>query len=302
MQGEIQKRCARYEELEKLLADPQVLADSNRVKSYAKELSALKPLIIRVKELERFRAELQEATALLDAKETVPDMRALAQSEQVDLKGRIARLEENLGEFLAGEEPEDHRSVILEVRAGTGGQEASLFAADLTRMYTRYAARRNWKVEFLGMSASEVGGFKENIFAVEGEGVYKHLKFERGVHRVQRVPATEASGRIHTSTVTVAVLPQAEEVELQIEPKDLKFDVFRSSGPGGQSVNTTDSAVRVTHMPTGIVVSCQDERSQLKNKTKAMKVLRARLLERKLEEEARHRSQARRSQIGTGER
>lgn len=302
MHPELKKRLDRFEELEKLLASPSVLADSQQVKLCAKELATLKPLALRMKKLERLEEEMQETESLLHSKETAGDMKALAEAELEELKGRAQKLDDEMEEMLVTGEPQDDRNVIVEIRAGTGGQEASLFAADLYRMYTRYAARSNWKVEPLGISTSEVGGFKEAVFAMEGEGVFRQLKFERGVHRVQRVPATEAAGRIHTSTVTVAVLPQAQEVEVQIDSKDLRIDVFRSSGPGGQSVNTTDSAVRITHVPTGIVVSCQDERSQLKNKAKAMKVLRARILEATLAQQEKDRSSQRRLQIGTGDR
>jgi len=301
MHEAIQARLKRFQELERLLSDPNVLSDVTQVKVYAKEMAALKPLVDRAQELERLETQIHNTQDLFN-KEKQGEIRSLAEAELEELKSRQQGLMQELENLLLEEDPEGERSVVVEIRAGTGGAEASLFAADLYRMYTRYAARQSWKVESLSMSPTEVGGFKEAIFSVEGQGIFGRLKFERGVHRVQRVPETEASGRIHTSTVTVAVLPQAEEVEVQIEPKDLRIDVFRSSGPGGQSVNTADSAVRVTHLSTGIVVSCQDERSQLKNKAKAMKVLRARLLERKSQEQASKRLKERRAQIGTGDR
>ncbi len=281
---------------------PQVLSDPRQVKSYAKEMAALRPLVERFRELARLSAQIRSTQVILDSQETPSDLKSLATAELKELKEKETQLTQELEGMLILANPEEDKSVIMEIRAGTGGAEASLFVGDLVRMYTRYANQLSWRVEPLAMSPTEVGGFKEAIFGIEGAGVFGRLKFERGVHRVQRVPATEASGRIHTSTVTVAVLPQAEEVEVQIDPKDLRIDVFRSSGPGGQSVNTADSAVRITHVPTGMVVSCQDERSQLKNKAKAMKVLRARLLEHKTQEQAAQRSRERRAQIGTGDR
>ena len=298
----LQNRLKRFEELELLLADPQVLSNVRKVAVLAKERAVLKPLVDRYREFQQVLAETSQTQSILDSKETQQEMRTLAEAELASLTERSQKLEGQLEALLLEEDPTDQKSIIMEIRAGTGGAEASLFTADLYRMYTRYAARCGWRVETLASSSTEVGGFKEAIFAVEGPGVFRNLKFERGVHRVQRVPATEASGRIHTSTVTVAVMPQAEEVEVEIDPKDLRIDVFRSSGPGGQSVNTADSAVRITHIPSGIVVSCQDERSQLKNKAKGMKVLRARLLERKMEEQATQRMQERRAQIRTGDR
>ena len=301
MQDLLQGRLKRFEELERLLSDPKVLADSTQVKTLAKERASLKPLIDPYRSFQQVQVQIQSTQEFL-SKEKQGEMHTLAEQELEELKSRSRQLERQLEDLLLEEDPEGDRSVVMEIRAATGGAEASLFAADLYRMYTRYAAILSWKVESLSMNPTEVGGFKEAIFAVEGPGVFKRFKFERGVHRVQRVPETEGSGRIHTSTVTVAVLPQAEELDVQVDPKDLKVDVFRSSGPGGQSVNTADSAVRITHLPTGMVVTCQDERSQLKNKAKAMKVLRARLLERKTEQQRLERTSERRAQIGTGER
>jgi peptide chain release factor 1 len=302
MRDLLQIHLKRFEELERLLSDPQVVADTTQVKGLAKEMAGLKPLVDRYRCLQQVLAQIQSTEELL-RKEKPGEMQTLAQQELEELKVKSQELKQGLEKLLLSEEdPEGQKSVVLEIRAATGGAEASLFAADLYRMYSRYAAFASWKVEPLSMSPTEVGGFKEAIFAVEGPGVFKRLKFEGGVHRVQRVPETEAAGRIHTSTVTVAVLPQAQEMELQLDPKDLKVDVFRSSGPGGQSVNTTDSAVRITHLPTAVVVTCQDERSQLKNKAKAMKVLRARLLEQQQRQQQMERTSERRAQIGTGDR
>ena len=291
----------RYEELERLLSDPAVIANRAEYQKLAKEHADLTPLVETFRDYEKAGRQLDEAQQML--REGDEGLRELAKEEIPALRGRIEELEQRLTILLLPKDPNDEKNVILEIRAGTGGDEAGLFAADLFRMYARFAELSGWRVEVLSSSAaSGMGGFKEVIAMIEGRGAYSRLKYESGVHRVQRVPVTEAQGRIHTSAVTVAVLPEAEEVEVQIDPNDIRVDVFRSGGHGGQSVNTTDSAVRVTHIPTGLVVSCQDEKSQLKNKAKALKVLRARLLDKMQAENAAQMSEARRKQVGTGDR
>lgn len=291
---------SRYLELEKELSDPATIANQPEYQRLAKEHADLMPCVQTFRKHRELAARLEENRELLS--DVDPDIRELAQEDSSQIQTELDELEDELKQLLVPKDPNDDKDVILEIRAGTGGDEAALFSADLFRMYTKYAELMGWKVDVLSSHATGIGGFKEVIFSLSGNRAYSRLKFESGVHRVQRVPTTESQGRIHTSAVTVAVFPEAEEVEVEIEPNDLRVDVFRSSGPGGQSVNTTDSAVRITHAPTGLVVICQDEKSQHKNKAKALKVLRARLLDRKQQEQRDKTAEDRKSQVGTGDR
>ena len=301
MLDKLQEFEARYEELSRQLADPATGQNPIQYQKLAKELGDLRPSIEVGQQYREVLQHLQEAEEII-ADGSDADLVELAAAEVDELSAENARLEQELKLLLIPKDPNDGRNAIIEIRAGTGGDEAGLFASDLYRLFIRFAERNNWKVDPLSSSLNPSGGFKEMIFVVEGADAYGKLKFESGVHRVQRVPKTEASGRIHTSAASVAVLPEAEEVDIDISPEDIKVEVYRSSGPGGQSVNTTDSAVRLTHLPTGTVVSCQDEKSQLKNKNKALKVLRARVLDMHLAEQNAKISQERRQQIGSGDR
>jgi peptide chain release factor 1 len=292
----------KYDQLTAQLGDPDVLADQALYQKTAKAHSELTEVVEKYREWKSLRKALEETKTLLAEASTDAEMKALAHEELVDLEGRLAKVEEEVKILLLPKDPNDEKNVILEIRAGTGGDEASLFAQEIFRMYNRYSESQGWGVEVLSTSLSGIGGVKEVIALIEGHKVYSKLKYESGVHRVQRVPATEQQGRIHTSAITVAVLPEADEVEIEIDPKDIRIDTFCSSGPGGQSVNTTYSAVRLTHLPTGMVVSCQDEKSQIKNRAKGLRVLRSRLYELKLQEQQKQITEERRSMVGSGDR
>ncbi|UOF91602.1 peptide chain release factor 1 [Fodinisporobacter ferrooxydans] len=291
----------RYNKLSEFLCDPEIISDPQKLRTYAKEQSDLEETVQVFREFKQVSQGLADAKSMFNDK-LDDEMRELVKMEIDELTEREERLREQLTILLLPKDPNDDKNVIVEIRGAAGGDEAALFAADLFRMYSRFAERQGWKIEMIDANYTDIGGFKEAIFMIHGKGAYSKLKFESGAHRVQRIPATESGGRIHTSTSTVAVLPEVEEVEVEVHEKDIRIDTFCSTGPGGQSVNTTQSAVRITHMPTGIVVSCQDEKSQIKNREKAMRVLRARIFEKYQQEQMQEQAAARKSQVGTGDR
>ncbi|EFD04918.1 peptide chain release factor 1 [Peptostreptococcus anaerobius] len=291
----------KYKELSEKVADPEIISDQPTWQKLMKENSELEPIVMKYREYRKVNETIAESKQILE-EESDEDLRELAKMELSEAESQIVDIEDELKLLLVPKDPNDEKNVIVEIRGGAGGDEAALFAGDLFRMYSRYAERKGWKTSLMSSNETGVGGYKEVSFLIKGKGAYSRLKYESGVHRVQRIPTTESGGRIHTSTATVAVLPEVDDVEVQINPEDLRFDVFRASGNGGQCVNTTDSAVRLTHIPTGEVVSCQDEKSQLKNKEKALKVLKARLYDRALADQQKEISAERKSQVGTGDR
>jgi len=302
MFDKLEEKVKRFTELEKLVSDPKVISNPSEYRKCAKELSSLQKIVSKYNEYKRLSDEVSSLEKVLAEKGHEEDFLKLAREEMEQLESEKKKLEKELEVLLVEKDPDADKNIILEVRQGTGGVEAALFAQDLFRMYSRYAAKKGWKLEVISSSFTEKGGYKEVIFSIEGSGVYGRMKYESGTHRVQRVPATEASGRIHTSAATVAVLPEAEDVDVEIKPQDLKIDVFRAGGRGGQHVNVTDSAVRITHVPSGLVVSCQDERSQHKNKAKGMRVLRARLFDKRKQDHHNKISRDRKIQVGSGDR
>ena len=301
MLDKLESISMRYKELVDELSSPDVANDHNRFLSLMKEQNEISEIVEKYNEYKEVNGNIEESLEIL-GETSDEEFRELAKEELNESKEKLPKIEEQLKVLLIPKDPNDSKNVIVEIRSGAGGDEAALFAADLYRMYTRYAERQNWKIDMMSLTENGIGGFKEVVFMIVGKGVYSRMKYESGVHRVQRVPVTESGGRIHTSTATVAIMPEAEEVDVELDMNDCRIDVFRSSGNGGQSVNTTDSAVRITHVPTGIVVSCQDEKSQIKNKDKALKVLRSKLYDMELEKAHNEEAQARRSQVGTGDR